>query len=263
MPQHRPKQKIFVIILFFCIFYFLFSVSFLSISPRITFPSRYFTPIFGLSIILVAEVINLALPKKTILQVIKLTVVLLFLYASSPNLTDYLARGIKNIWNSSFTLYKSSLSAFQQFPYTSSPESDQYRSISSLSKTYNPIIEAVKNEVIAIRKDKNINNYLFFHIKSYYSGYEDRYADSIFWVVLEKDFNEKLTRVNDDAYRDYEPVGEDLYIFLWCQQDKNIHMNENEKCVTPFLRDHPAYELIKRVEEYPIYVTKKYSKKED
>ena len=68
--------------------------------------------------------------------------------------------------------------------------------------------------------------------------------DSLFWVLLEKDLNQKFVTVGDssDEYFKYELINDDDYIFLVCHG-----FSDDKDCIDMFLAERQNYSIIKNV----------------
>lgn len=223
--QKDKSRKQFFAILILCIISFL---TFAALMPQASlhdFYLRHFIPIYGLFAIVISELINFY-SKKISSSPFVIILVILTLSLSSPNLFQL----IKNSTNDIFNLH--------------------------ISYVSDPSILAVKNEILNIKKQNKLPYLNFFQFITYREGYSD---EDTFYSLLEIEFNTKLTRIDDVAFRDYSPITNNTYMFVICPYSISL-TNHQKECPAIFFQQFPNYSLIKEVyNHYPyrIYITKR------
>ena len=231
-------------LIFLGILTFIFFAALLYL-PGNVFQAYYFFPIMGPFVIVIAEVMHKVIVQPLAQNKVKLApifVPLLFLYMLNPALFSRISTSIVNSYkNLEQHAASPSLSSFSALPYFP----DEY-------------VTAVANEITTIKAHEQKENFYFFQFR-YYDDGQEKYpvgSDEILWVPLEEMLSVKLTRVSNAAYRDYVPMGGVEYIFLRCKYQPE---EEAQRCVTPFLDDHPDYALVKKIHSktpYSIYEMK-------
>ncbi len=199
----KEEKKAFFLVLVLLIVQFLFLLALLPPVLPNPFPHRYFIPIFGVFIIILAEIITSVSAKNYFLKVV---LTLLFLYALSPNL-------VERSKTMAFAISKDPLHFFYL----------QYQP--------SPMVQAVKRRIIDIKYRKKKDSFGFFQFRNY-----DLYNQNndIFYAALEKELGAKLTEISDTERRDYKPITNDSYIFVICAQQDQI-----PQCLRDFLKQNP------------------------
>lgn len=239
--RNKSYQKPYFLILFWAIVQFLFLAAFVKSNyPNDPFPSYYLTPILGIFAILIAEGSNNFLPNRGALKFFKIVFIVLFLYASSPNLSNRLDSII-------YKLSHEPTRTFFYIPYQS-----------------HPAIDAVKSEVLAIKVQEKINDFNFFQLRGYrvinshIYDYNHITDVSLFLTHLEIGLGAKLIENIDSIQPNYEQLGSDRYIFLICPsktQDDNP-----DECLSFFLKSYSNYNLKNNFfsdKDYRAYLMKK------
>lgn len=218
------SKKYYLVIVLCSILSFLIIVSLKTGPPLIEFPIRHFTPIFGLFIIYISEIINIVFSKNLLLRITKGLIILLLLtqFTKVPIQPSIILQNPLNLFN--------------------------------LEYIENPAVLAIKQEIFEIQKKEQKKGLDFFQFISYRNSFEDRFVNEIFWRPLEKQLNQKLTEVNDDNFYGYEPTTSKEYLFLRCQ----FQHDENRECLNPFLKDYPKYLVVKKIlhQNPSVYLTR-------
>lgn len=126
----------------------------------------------------------------------------------------------------------------------------------------NPEAESIKNTVITIKAKEGYPTASFFRIWTYIYGStaptNDQATDAQIWASLENHFHERFVRVSDEIQSNYVQKNDKYYIFIICFFHPNLQ-EESAGCITPFLRQNPAYILLDHpyaVRPFSIYVAK-------
>lgn len=229
-PKDRTKPYITMIMV--AIVQFLLVVTMINGWNEPTVPIRYFTPIFALFIIFISSSIHKYQSKSIVSHIGKISLILLFVYIISPKLVGQIQ------WTGQRLRGESIIKFF------------------SVSSFIAPSVIAIKNEVLAIRREEK--DYLFFRIKSYQKKFS---YDDFFWRTLEKELDTKLIKLDDAARRDYSPITTDEYIFMVCFSKRYMSDEyiSDDECINRFHKENPRYSIIKNIyqeEEFSIYLTK-------
>ena len=200
-----------------------------SVSPLIPFPIRYFTPLFGIMIIFIAEIAVGFLSKNPFFLPINMVLVSLLVFVFSPHIINNLTATASNI----FINHKN----FFSFAYTRPP-----------------FISAVEKELYAIQEIEQRRDFYFFGVQTFRFGKNDPFSNEIFWAPLERDLKVPLIAVLNDPQRDYAPIGDPLYLFLSCGQPSDTE----KECFAPFTVQFPRYYIQKKIYDYPsIYLARR------
>lgn len=222
-------QKFYTAFFIFAIVQFLIAAAILSNDPTNPFPVRYFTPIFCLFIIFIAELINSIFSRLPGAVIIKTVMCVFALSLLSPHLPQRVAAAAS-------------------------------RSFYPITYRIDPAVEAVKKKIVEIQqKEKREFSLSFFQIKGYRIYYSD---EDFFWNTLEHEFNFPFTRVSDIAMRDYQPMNNDTYMFLICPYQKEY--DERRDCRELFSAEYSSYAPAQQIyssHPYKIYLTQKQTSK--
>ena len=119
-----------------------------------------------------------------------------------------------------------------------------------------PFVAAVQDEIISIKERDQRKDMHFFSVRTYRFGREDPWSNEVFWAPLEQRFNTPLVILENNAQRDYRPIGDMEYMFISCGY---VDSTEN-KCPDVFLAEFPDYRIEKQIYINPtIYVAKRHT----
>ena len=226
--KQTKKQRTLILILLMSLVQFFVLVVAVSESPLIPFPFWYFTPLFGMFIICISEIMFSLIPRSSFSWVIELLAVSILLFAFSPNLLEHMADAMRRS--------------------TQSPKD-------FFMPSYHPpyVIAGVEHEIIRIQSLEHRKNPYFFDIRTFRFGREDPYSNEIFWVPLERDLGIPLVRLDESRLRSYRPIGNADYVFINC-----ITSDVERECLTPFAMQFPYYRIKKALDMDPsLYVAEK------
>ncbi|TSC77841.1 MAG: Uncharacterized protein G01um101429_942 [Parcubacteria group bacterium Gr01-1014_29] len=226
--QDREQKNFILILLVGVVQFFVIAVA-VYVSPIVSFPVRYFTPLFGIVILCIAGVIHGLFSEKRGLWVIKVAMIAFLVFVFSPNLQERLTVAM---WHA-----------------VSDP-------VDFLLPSYiaPPFIATIQNEIISIKEKERKQDLHFFSVRTYRFGREDLFSNEVFWSPLERYFNTPLVILDDSVRRDYRPIGNIEYIFISCGYDD---IPEN-RCPGLFLTEFSGYQIEKRIYTNPeIYVAKR------
>jgi len=225
-PERSIQQKKVMLAMALCIAWLLFAASFLPFrgAPKVS----YFTPVLGLAFIFVAEIVN-----SLRAWAFKIVLVVLILYLSTP----YIFPGIRL----AVRQFVTDPVAFFSVPYQPPP-----------------FLAAVQGEIVKIKESEKRDGYDFFGFRVYAQEqngqYERRLSEEIFWNPLEIEMQMKLTKIDDNAIRNYQPLTDEQYVFLACDDGA-----DTRPCLDAFLKDSPGYEPQKSflAQPYQMYLTRR------
>lgn len=191
---------------------------------------RYFTPVFVLLPIFIAQCINSTFTKFLLLKVFKVTLIALIIYIFSFDISNFyiVAGGRERI------------------------------------DSVKPLALKLKEQAITIKEKEMRDNISFFQIRYYIEGSSFREFSHEVWNVLESEFNTKFTKY--DGYRtaptDIISTNTDDYIFVICNTE-NILDGRIETCINKFFLEYSDYTLENEVytanDYIKIYLVKKKS----
>ncbi len=191
--------------------------------PSLSGPSvwgilRYFTPVLGLFVIIIAHIINSVFTGNIVIRITKVILIILLLNTFSQGIWGLFQHTRANFLNP------------QHYGH--------------------PAAESMEREILALQKKENASNLNFFQLRTY--GHED--TNSYFWVILERDLDSKFTKTSDTTWNSYVTINDDKYIFLICYklgnetcQDEFTRQNQNYQILSKVYSQHP----------FSIYLTKK------
>jgi len=221
-PRVNPTKKTYTGIILGTILFFLISASFLDVQEK-----RYFTPIFGLSFIFIAVLINSLSSKNLILKVGKFIMIILLIIVVSYNI-HYL-KLVKG------GLYKSGV--------------------------MDPAIFSVIRDLREIQQTEKTKDLHFFQFREFEDPYSSWAGAPYFWITLEKKLNTKFTELVNSKGHGFRSINDDLYIFLICNPYLVNNKNDGaEKCVATFSAKYPNYSILKETysgPRYTIYLTRR------
>ena len=225
----KKKDKTIFAIFVFSVIQFLVVASLLRID--FPFPDRYFMPIFGLFIILIAESIVTIFSEYNFLLPLKIIAVV-FLY------------------NISSSVHISSILPTQFLPATISvfASGNILHSYNVSSKNIDHVVDVIKNEILSLQDLNNAKEPNFFQFHSYLHGSNYYPIEAAFWVPLERDLGHQFTRVDDHDLRGYKTITSDDYIFLICpisevQGCQNKFFSQNTHRLVKFVVEDPNYKI--------------------
>lgn len=221
--RRGEKHQRFMFVLIAAIAQFFVATILVSVSPLIPFPVRYFTPILGIMIIFVAEMVVGSFPKTLPFLFIKIALASLLVLVLSPRIADHLTAAMRNLV----------ISPKKFFP---------------LSYISPPFISAVEKEIHAIQEIDQRRDFTFFGVQTLHFDRGTPFSDEIFWASLEHDLRVPLIAVLDDPQRDYAPIGDPVYLFLSCEQSADV----GKECFVPFSVKFPQYRIYKKIYDYPL-----------
>lgn len=202
------KKRIYFYIFLLTLFQFLVVASLF----KTTIWDYYFTPIFGIFIILISYVLSETLKRnfltKTALAIILLILIIIF------------SRG--------FALFK-----FHKF--------------GSDLELINNASSALGKEIEILQKKEGFKKKDFFTIKKYSLSAESKISDDlVFWSYFEKKMKEKFIKVYDKDFS-YKYLNSDEYIFVICQSSESRIINIKLECIEPFSKKYKGYKIIRDV----------------
>lgn len=215
--NRRFELKIYVVIILAMILEILIATSVLNLNNF-----RYFIPIFGIFIILVAALINFIFSKNFISNIARVICIIIVTNLSFHNLNNQITY---------------SFNAFRNQP------------------SENPAIAPIQEEILSIKQNGNTDDFNFFDIISYKNKAPYPYVNAAFWAKLEKNFDSKLGMLNDNypyPYN-YQVLSNKKYIFLNCYLA--LDNNQINNCQQTFLSQNSNYRMVKPIyTESPFYL---------
>lgn len=247
MPVSSSRKRYAVLLLLSIVGFHLITVVHADISYSAPYPIRYFTPIFGIFIILIAEIINgFTFRNVPAVLLAKATFVMLLVGIFSPGLFRH-SFG-KMLWISHDPPLYSSME--DQDPARLGAASI-FRNSWFLGTPYffPPGYQEIKAEIEAIKRQEGRYDRNFFDFLVYKEMENGVYAATLMksetlLVSLERELGVRLTRVDDDAIRGWSMVGDATYIFLRCDSQKIVTY---QQCTEAFLHDYPGYFIVKNI----------------
>jgi len=225
-PERSIQQKKVMLAMALCVAWLLFAASFF---PKWGAPVfHYFAPVLGLAFIFVAEIVN-----SFRAWAFKIILVFLILHLSTPHIFSGVRLAVQQ--------FVTDPGAFFSVPYQPPP-----------------FLAAVQDEIFKIQESEKMDGYDFFGFRVYAQKqnghYARRLAEGIFWNPLEIEMQIKLTKVDDNVIRSYQPLTDEQYIFLACDDSA-----DTRPCLDAFLKDSPGYEPQKSflAQPYQIYLTRR------
>lgn len=198
--QLRSKYYFLIILSVIIFFIIVYSV----IDKNIPIYGYYFTPIFGISVIIVSEIIHSLYSRSTLLRICKIFLIVIFFFVMSSKFS-FVTKG-----------------------------SNQKIMI------LNSAVNGIREEIVKIKKDENRSDLNFFQIRIYRENQDISGFDTIFWVPLEKAFQTKFTKVIDNLENIWS-INDDKYIFLVCLTEDD--QSNQVVCVNSFLQKSAFYNL--------------------
>ena len=222
----------------------------------------YLTPVLGLFIILISEIIHNIFSKNIIMKSMKvLFVVLVVTVFLSKYPNQYIFTTVKS--TSQIILSNTRSLTATIFPNTYQNVEIKPILFFKQRQDLQDVADIIKKEVLEIQKREGLEDINFFQIELYRfqikrSTYYQYRHNSTLWALLEKDLNKKFVVVSDasDGYLKYEPTNDNKYVFVVCYKYRLNHRG----CTEEFLLQRPNYILIKEsysVEPFSVYVMKK------
>lgn len=222
LSHKSVSKKYFLILLTTVVFEILLFGTFFKINTTIH-NNRQFTPVFALTAIVIARAVTYAFSTHPMLKTIKYLVIILLINTVSMNF----------------------------FLFHLTPNQKNLASITAATQT-------IKSHALIIRSTENIPSLNFFQIKHFTSSAPTPNIDSIFWLPLEKEFNQKFTAVTNFG-DNYTVINDDTYIFLVCSFFPNESLEYNH-CLQNFMFYYKNYAVLTKLyTSYPfsIYLAKK------
>ena len=259
--QKDKTKKIYFLIIFGFIIQMLFLISIMkSIGEPLAF--YYLTPVLGLFIILISEIIHNIFSKNIIMKSMKvLFVVLVVTVFLSKYPNQYIFTTVKS--TSQIILSNTRSLTATIFPNTYQNVEIKPILFFKQRQDLQDVADIIKKEVLEIQKREGLEDINFFQIELYRfqikrSTYYQYRHNSTLWALLEKDLNKKFVVVSDasDGYLKYKPTNDNKYVFVVCYKYRLNHRG----CTEEFLLQRPNYILIKEsysVEPFSVYVMKK------
>jgi 4-amino-4-deoxy-L-arabinose transferase-like glycosyltransferase len=178
------------------------------------FGSHYFTPVFGLLIILFARSLIFTFTKNNIYKM--LGIFMLSLY----------------------------MGFFLHFAYI---KFYKIQNTFSIRPAAVPAVEAVKKELINIKNEMGYDNFHFFNIDIYADNNHGwKYSPTV-WAILEEDFNTRLVEIDDNEPMGFKPINTNaFYTFLVCPTYP-MDKNKQSECLSTFLKKNKNSIYLKRV----------------
>lgn len=205
----------------------------------------HFIPIFGLFIILIAEVISSAFQNSLLSNAMMLIVVLLFIKVVSNN----------------FALFKflPSKLPVKVFESINIDDSDK-------DPVLSPIVNIMENKIREIQTRRHFKNFVFFQIRYYrYNQALSRpypVVDAVFWTPIESHLKTKFTATTKNygyytyKFFSYVPVSRDEYLFVICGMQKKLRSG----CLNFFLHEHTNHRITQKIyekENFSVYLAEK------
>lgn len=243
-PRMTMQKKHLLFLTACCLSFFLIIP--LINAPGIAFPLRYFTPLFGLFFVIIAEVIHTAFFGDSLHRIAARFAIIGCMTAAiaTPSLLA------SSLFDYELATVSMRLSAAML----------SVRS-AELSIPSNPALTAIIGEIAAIQKREHRMQPNFFQFDSYFNGKKYPYVDGVFWSPLEKHLSQKLVQVDDSDIRGFRPLTTDDYIFLICAY-KGQQEAAHKECEDTFLGIRSDYVIEKSVyvqSPYTIFLARKKS----
>ena len=120
------------------------------------------------------------------------------------------------------------------------------------------IVAVLKSSIITLQSQNSYNDFSFFQVKQFKSNFED---PAVFWNPLEREFNQKFTKVYDYVPANSFNVKEYLssnfitinrndYIFWICSRYLlDVYNFSNNDCIEEFYKQYPKHSQLS-----PLYV---------
>jgi hypothetical protein len=174
---------------------------------------HYYTPVYGLFIILLARAF-------------------VFIFTKTNRLK------ITGIFLISFYLAFFFSFIFQKF-YLGKPTY-------SLRHLNDPAINAVKTDILSLKNNNNYKDYGFFYIDSEKGDVFGWKYNSTIWAVLERELGTRLVRLDDYNREGFKQLNgsNSKYIFLICPASTNLKRGEQD-CLGKYLEKNKYYEYEK------------------
>jgi len=229
-------KRIYFNLIICTIIYFCFIAS---IVPKMTnqeLPPHYFTPIFSLIIIAVAELMRWIFSKNFFITSLLPLAIIIFFQLFYPTLKSQFSLSFRNFAN-------------------------QPTSFITIPSYNNPAIEAIKNEIWSIQRKEHQPKLNFFQIRTY-GDFWDNYATPLLFVPLEQDLNTKLVSLNanSSAIHHLDMITSDTYIFVACTFPITGFSDEQiDHCLKKFYKNnnHLIVKNIYSQKPYAIFLAKK------
>jgi len=181
----------------------------------------YFTPIFGVFIIVISEGLNRVFTGNLWLKASKVILVGFFLVVFSGN-------------------------------FTSLKQNSDNKNIADINEG---VINALESDIRQIKDSENRQDFDYFKFWVYKEGSRFRDHDAFFWSGLEKGLGQKLVTLVDNG-ASYREENTDEHIYLICQFFTKVE-GEQEFCTSVFLRENPDRILGEKLfEDFPYSVYK-------
>ncbi|MEK7561231.1 MAG: hypothetical protein AAB539_04755 [Patescibacteria group bacterium] len=220
-----------------------------------SFPIRYYTPIFSIFFILIAEMSTTLVTKRFWSAAWNMIVAALLIYAFSPNPLAILRNAARN-----FQHPHSTASPVQDAPPTASITSLFDRMARQTTTLWHPPYipppetEILKDEILTLQQQENRRDFLFFDVKTYqqdvaetwFAGFTGMYSNEMWWVPLERLLDTQLTIVDDKMPYDTRVLGDGTYVFILCALRNDVG-TDYSGCADTFLREHQNYQRAKEI----------------
>jgi hypothetical protein len=211
----NKKEKFYSLLIALSIGLIIFLISMIDVKAfKYFFGSHYFTPVFGLFIILLSRILTFTFLKNNAFKLLGIFMLSLYM-------------GI--FFSSSYNKF-----AIMQKTFSLRPASV-------------PAVEAIKTEVINIKKSGNYNSYHFFKIEIYADNNHGwKYSPTV-WAILEEDLDTKFVRVDDNDPMSFRPINNSSEnIFLVCPASP-MYESSQSGCVDAYLEKNKNAVYVKRV----------------
>lgn len=226
--QKNRLQANYCFILFITI---TFSIAFFSLF-NITLSRFYFTALFGMLVIVVAETTSFLFSQIKGKK---------YLFILKELMQGAILILLVSIFSHNFAILS-----------TKSP-------LENYKKT-NEAIQAIKREIYSIKEKEQLKNLNFFTLDVYakvHSIESQPNASMPFWILLEKELNQKLIKSVDDG-SGYIILNENRYEFIICQSI-TAPLDDTRECLRPHFEKNPRQRLVGQIfknEIFTIYAMK-------
>lgn len=197
---------------------------------------HHFTPLFGLSFIVIAEMIRWFSSRGVFSVIIGTIVTCSLLYAASNNF-NFVHFKIM-VYPSSYIFnrtYASFVTGTPPFYIVKNGDKHRLQEVERMRQAG----DAILRHLYTIQNNSSSDAPAFFDIVSYKDvGPQKNFSfisSAPFWVLLEKEMHRKLIRTDDTAGNSFEPIGDRRHLFLICHYSTDT----DDGCVEIFKKEHP------------------------
>ncbi len=220
--KKQKMEKIYSLLLLFPIILILLCISIVKTSLFNEFYGiHYFTPVYGLFIILIARVGIFIFDRN---KYTKVTGILL--------LSTYMGFVLSGVYQNSY----------------------QNKPNLTLKYINDPAINAIKNDVLTIKNSNSFSHFNFFKIEAPEGDKIGWKYKTTVWAVLERELDARLVRLNDYNQEGFTQLAANNpnYVFLICP-DPSTHLEGSIGCVNKFILSNKNFTHEKETYSNNIY----------